>query len=267
MRPEIGVHTADPVRFAAGIGRPAIVAWYQSWQGQNPPDPAWLNTCAQLKAVPFVTWEPWDPRRPRENPFRLDHIARGRYDPYIVRWAQTLGQHRSPVMLRFAHEFNGDWYPWCGQPDDYVEAWQRIQRIFAPVDNVRLVWSPNVIYPGSKPIRGFYPTDLAVDFIGIDGYNWGTPWIEPVDLFAPTIAEIVTFAKRRVFISETACPEDRRKPDWIAALGRVPVDAIVWFDERKERDWRVTSSAESARAFRALLRPPQSGRKTADPAP
>lgn len=33
-----------------------------------------------------------------------------------------------PVIVRFAHEMNGSWYPWSQQPDLYIEAFQTIAK-------------------------------------------------------------------------------------------------------------------------------------------
>lgn len=257
MAPEIGIFTQDVTRFAAAFGPPGIVSWYQSWGARDAPDRVRLEQARTLRALPMICWEPWDPARPKENPFPLAEVARGKHDAYITSWAVALRGYQKPVLLRFAHEMNGDWYPWGqARPDVYLEAWYRVRTLFVQAGNVRLVWNPNVSYPGSWPVRRWYPGDDMADFVALDGYCWGSPWVAPAQLFGPTAREVAEFTQRPLFVAETACHEDPRKPGWIEALGRMPVEAVVWFDEKKERDWRVASSRESAKAFRSLLRRP-----------
>lgn len=44
----------------------------------------------------------------------LEAIMNGDYDKYIDGWAASMRTFGKPVLLRFGHEMNGDWYPWSG---------------------------------------------------------------------------------------------------------------------------------------------------------
>src|SRR5206468_3672998 len=101
-------------------------------------------------------------------------IASGAWDAYITRWAQAARTWGKPMRLRFAHEMNGNWYPWAegvngNVAGDYVKAWKHVRAIFWSVGatNVTWVWSPNIVYPGSTPLAGLYPGDTYVGEVGV----------------------------------------------------------------------------------------------------
>ena len=224
-------------------------------------------------AVPLVTWEPWVAGHGVSQPaYALDRIAAGDFDPYLRRWAEGLRDFGRPVMLRFAHEMNGNWYPWSegvngNGAGDYVAAWKHVRSIVtsAGATNVSWVWSPNVPYTGSVPLTGLYPGADAVDVVALDGYNFGTSqswssWVQPETLFGPGLQQLRTLAPAKpVIIAETASSElGGSKADWVrsavAYLAAQPdVTAFVWFHMNKETDWRLDSSAASATAVREAL--------------
>lgn len=272
----------DPSRLddlADRIGRmPAIVMWYQAWGGEYAAFNARMFAeVAERGGTPMVSWEPWDPAAGVDQPdFALGRIAAGQYDDAIDEWANGLAAYGGPVLVRFAHEMNGTWYPWAATvngntTDDYLAAWRHVRDRFAAAGatNVRWVWSPNVEYDGSTPLTDLYPGDDLVDWVGIDGYNWGTTqswssWQSLDDVFGPTYDAVRRLTKRPIIIAETASGEQGGdKASWIedAFLRALPdrfpaVRAVVWFDENKETDWRFASSDSSAAAFRRIAGDP-----------
>ena len=42
-----------------------------------------------------------------------------------------------PVIVRFAHEMNGSWYPWGQQPTEYVAAFRRVAAPSTPPRRAR----------------------------------------------------------------------------------------------------------------------------------
>jgi beta-mannanase len=68
---------------------------------------------------------------------------------------------------------------------------------------VEWVWNPNIDYAGSVPLPRLYPGDGYVDYVGLDGYNWGTSqswstWQTPQQVFDPTIADVRTFTQKPI---------------------------------------------------------------------
>lgn len=268
---------ADPAVFSQlqnTLGRmPAIVLWYQDWahgDASRFPTTA-MNNAVRVGAMPLLTWEPWDWQGgPNQPAFALRQIANGAYDGYLHQWAHDAAAWNSPFYLRFAHEMNGNWYPWAAgvngnTPGDYVAAWRHIVGIFRQeqATNVRWVWSANVEYAGSTPFASVYPGDTWVDWVALDGYNWGTSqpwsgWQSFYDIFNASYRQLVSLTTRPLMISEVACADQGGdKARWINQAfvtdipGKFPrIAAVVWFNERKEANWPFDSSARSLAAFR-----------------
>jgi hypothetical protein len=251
--------------FAQRAGRrPVVVSSYKRWR--SPPFvPAELRAVWSRGGVPLVTWEPWTLAG---RGFPLESIAAGRYDRYVRRAAESAAAWGRPILLRFAHEMNGDWYPW-GQgrsgntPGIYKTAWRHLVRIFrsAGADNVDWVWSPNVDGGGQYPFRDFYPGDAWVGWVGLDGFNWARrgEWQSFTELFGDSYEELSRITRRPVIVAETGSSESGGdKAAWLSsALSRElsrfsRVRAVVWFsDPVGGVDFRVNSSPASLDAFRS----------------
>lgn len=262
----------DHVATIAGEG-PWIVQAYCDWTSPLPT--SGLASVAGRGATPLLTWEPWDASvgGTAQPTYALSAIWGGAYDAYIGQWASGLKAYAAPVLLRFAHEMNGNWYPWSEQvngnaPGDYARAFRHVRDLFtsAGVTNVQWVWCPNVPYAGSTDLPGLYPGDAYADLVGLDGYNWGTTqswgstWVMPDALFGQGLSELAGLApSKQVLIAETASSEQGGdKAAWnqslIQFLSANPgIMGFAWFDLSKEVDWRIDSSSSSASAFAAAL--------------
>jgi beta-mannanase len=174
-------------------------------------------------------------------------------------------------MLRFAHEMNGNWYPWDGYhngasasaPPKYIAAYRHIKDVFvaAGVTNVLWVFCPNVdSVPGDawNQWANYYPGDAYVDWMCYDGYNWGGV------TFASMTSRIYSglAAKNRPIMLGETSTLDVEKAAWISAIiptmkSRFPMlRALVWFHVNKENDWRYDSSAGSLSAFITMANDP-----------
>lgn len=251
-------------------GRPAELAlWYQDFTSRLD-----LDAVRALPAAvtPIVTWEPFVAGAGVEQPdFALRTIWQGRHDAYLWAFASELVRLDRPIVLRFAHEPNGDWYPWSEQrngnsPGDYRRAWVYVQDLLAAAgvgESVSWMWSPNVAYPGSLDLHGLFPGDDRVDLIGLDGYNWGTSrggaWQSPMAVFGPTMLALQSMSRRPLLLAEVGCSEEGGdKAAWIELFGRYLeaspwIDGYVWFDYDKETDWRVNSSLAAEQAYARMV--------------
>src|SRR5205085_1771157 len=89
----------------------------------------------------------WPAMNPTANAkqYSNDGILSGSMDSYFRSFAQSAKSYGKPVVLRYAHEMNGGWFPWApGQPTakdkygrytyfnvgnnqaNYVAAWRHI---------------------------------------------------------------------------------------------------------------------------------------------
>lgn len=232
----------------------AVVLWYVHWTDPFPSAEA--NQVDANGSVPLITWEPWI-----THPLgTLEAIASGSYESYVRSFLQSAKDWGKPILLRFAHEMNGDWYPWSGKPDAYKLAWIYISNIKKELkaDNVSLVWCPN--NTGDSP-AAYYPGDDYVDWIGMDGYNWGYEMWQSFDsVFSGVYSTLTALTGKPLMIGEFGAAEQGgSKAGWITdAFARIEsnyprVRLFCWFNVNKERDWRVNSSASGEAAFRNAL--------------
>jgi hypothetical protein len=266
--------------FAARSGvMPKIAMYYQDWtEGWSTAlvNPRFVDPIVARGAIPMITWEPnldtGDPvNQPEYSPAR---IAAGAFDTYVRRAAREAAAYGQPILLRFAHEMNGTWYSWGAipgnTPGDYVAMWRHVVSIFREegASNVRWVWAPNVYGQGGvEPFQAYYPGNEWVDYVALDGYNWGglrlSGWRSFAEVFGPSYQAMTELTGKPLMISETATPEEGGdKAAWIREIPTVletqmpRVRALVWFDRVKETDWRIDSSPASDLAFRELAAAP-----------
>jgi len=256
--------------------QPSIILGYKDFLQSAPI--ADLDAVTTRGAVPMITWEPWNASvgGAVQPSYTLAAIAGGGFDAYIRQWGLDLAVWGKPVMLRFAHEMNGDWYPWSesvngNKPGDYVRAWKHVHDVIAAAgaSNITWVWAPNGGGPGN--MAEMYPGDTYVDVLGLDAYNWGTTqtwssWQAPDAIFGTYLAQLRTIAPgKNILVTETASTETGgSKADWITALvpylkAQPNVTGFFWFNLNKETNWRINSSTTSSDAFAAALAARNSG--------
>jgi beta-mannanase len=230
----------------------------------------------------MITWEPADWTQGTNQPqYALREIVDGRYDNHVRGWARDAAAWGEPFYLRFAHEMNGSWYPWSPGVNgnagaaEYVAAWRRVHKIFEEegATNVRWVWSPDV--RSSPHLAKLYPGAAYVDWVGLDGYNWGTSqpghsWQTFSEIFGRSYDKLARMTKKPMMISETASAESGGdKAAWIrqGLLVQVPkrfprIKAVIWFHRNNEAeayqqaDWRVNSSEAALEAYREVVSSP-----------
>ncbi|OGM33138.1 hypothetical protein A2962_05185 [Candidatus Woesebacteria bacterium RIFCSPLOWO2_01_FULL_39_61] len=234
----------------------------------NEADLAFIKTNAKTL---LLTWEPWNPKEGmNQSVDYLKEINDGKLDSYLSNFAQQVKGYSSPVILRFAHEMNGNWYPWGNRPLEYKEAYRKVVDTFRKegAANVRFMWSinhesvpPEAISNSSK----YYPGDSYVDIIGLDGFNFGSSkgssnWKSFPELFSSSYNFVTTrYPSKPVMISEVASTElGGNKSAWVndmfTRLAVVPkVSEIIWFNLIKETDWRIDSSQSSLQSFKKNL--------------
>ncbi|HET8986352.1 MAG TPA: glycosyl hydrolase [Trueperaceae bacterium] len=251
----------EPVlRLEADLGRRLdVVHWFTNWSQPYFPEMVAMASAAGRKAL--ISWQPHDQS--------IADIARGLYDDYIWAWADGVRESSVIVYLRPFPEMNGDWVPWNGEPELFRAAWRRMAAIFdlAGADNVRWVFSPNVTdSPRTEENRfeHYYPGADVVDVLALDGYNWGTTrawtaWRSFEDVFSEGYDRIAALGDQGIWFAEMASsPDGGDKAAWVsdmlASTAFPRVEALIWFDEHKEADWRMVADDAVALAFRAGTR-------------
>jgi len=255
-----------------------LVSVYRAWNRcYIEDDLPWLERLKQLPRDMLLTWEPWrippDEDRPFDQPdFALENIISGMYDSYIRAFGRELATFPRKIFLRTLHEMNGNWYPWCGTVNRnsgklFIDAWNHIRNLVnmeAPY-GIEWVWSPYAhSYPATpyNTIENYFPGDDALDWVAIDGYNWGSSrewstWRSFEEIFSDAYKTLTSITRRPFMIGEVACGESGGSKElWIrealkALKGQFSkIEILVWFDVNKECDWRIASSSASLNAFR-----------------
>jgi mannan endo-1,4-beta-mannosidase len=271
--PETSPDMADIDRFTAKTNyTPRVVLFTRAWANDRF-DAEPFNRVAARGALPMLSWEPWDYRLQLtkdareagyQPAYRLSSITSGEFDAYISSYARGIKSLGYPVAIRFGHEMNGFWYPWCEQTNgnrtgDYVEAYRHVHDLFteAGADNAIWVWSPNVTYAGSSPLSALYPGDTYVDWLGLSGYyGINSPaYVSFENTFNRSTAELRALARKPIVLTEIGATDAAgRKAEWVSdmfrALTRQPdIIGVIWFEVAKETDWRISSSAAASTAF------------------
>ncbi|WP_405455298.1 stalk domain-containing protein [Paenibacillus sp. HJGM_3] len=91
-------------------------------------------------------------------------------DAYLREWAKQAAAAGIPIFLRFAGEMNGDWTPWAGDPQVYIEKFRTVARVMHELaPNVAMVWSPGDVPRYTMDL--YYPGDEYTDWVGLSLYT------------------------------------------------------------------------------------------------
>ena len=260
----------------------SIIHFGQPWYTSGVPQPFYpqpLEAVREHGAIPLVDWGSWDNHGAKYQPaFSLGRIIDGSFDWYIRRWATGARDWGHPFFLRFDHEMNGDWFTWSegvdgNTPGQFVAAWRHVHRVFdsVGVSNVTWVWSPIIEYSEHTPLAEMYPGEAYVDWMAMDGYNFGTNpvsgdrWTSFASVFGPTYAALLRLAPSKpIMIAEAGSSEyGGSKAAWLkhALSVELPtafprIKAFVWFNSRNDGDWPISTSVSARTAFAAGIASP-----------
>jgi hypothetical protein len=252
----VGTRTVELQDFIDAAGKaPALRLTYYSFGVPFPNDPSSEQSVRGILnagMIPILTWEP--------SSVSLTAIASGSQDAYINSWAQAARAECKPIFLRFAHEMNGNWYPWGSSRTPaagFAAAWRHIHGLFrqAGASNVIWMWNPNIVNTVPQVrLRPLYPGNAYVDWVGITGYFPTTGPHTYAGLYGPTMREIRQFTRKPVIIAETSVEtgpgEVTSAAQLVGTATRHGAVGFIWFDYRKDGvDWR----AESRPILRAAL--------------
>jgi mannan endo-1,4-beta-mannosidase len=245
-----------PVRdFSAIVGaRPNIALYYSSWHERF--RTSFAQQAYHAGATPAVQIEPFR--------VSMTDIAAGRYDRYLRSYASAVAGYGEPVIIGFAHEPDGTWYPWGAgtvEPATWIRAWRHVVDVFRGqgADNVIWLWTVNSQGPSAGMAAAWWPGPSYVSWIGIDGY-----FARPRDTFSKVfgpVLSVVSGLGRPVLISETAVgpgtgDQSAGIANLLTGLRRSRLLGLIWFDRnqaggRYHQNWRLESSPRAAATFRA----------------
>ena len=242
---------------------PNNLLFFSNWSKPFPADE--VATAWSRGMTPQVAWEPVIPGADSQP--KLADIANGEWDAYIDSWAAAAAAHGQPIVLRFAAEMNGHWYPWSENhfgngSDEFAPMWRHVHSRFeaAGADNVVWLWSVNRVDNLNSDIATYWPGEEYVDWVGISGY-WRGYQAAPAPnfsaVFAQTLGELRTLTPKPILLAEigagTDVDADRVEflTTLFAGLAANPdVIGFVYFNDRKAGgDWRMQFSQNMVDAF------------------
>jgi beta-mannanase len=194
---------------------------------------------------------------------------------------------------------------WCGLsacygdlnvpdgPERYRDAYRHVHNLAAPLaPNIAWVWNPNArnwplasVAPWND-YNEYYPGDDYVDWVGLDGYNWGPNsgngygrWVSFDEMFGAELRDLAArYPTQRQMIPEIGAVEDPADPnrkanfirDTYQAYARYPLlQIIIWVQDDKfwdafrqppgPADFRVNSSPQALQAYQQAIAPLNSG--------
>lgn len=286
------------------LGRaPAIWSFWVDWgdlgedgcagpRTQPLPDPELLAHMREQGTVPLIIWQPVDSTRQDQPLYTYDKIAEGRFDCYLREFAEGVAAIEGPVLLRFAHEFDGYWFPWgigrfTNTPETFVPAWQHMWEIFRGAEglarNARFLWSPLGCRCPEK-MNALFPGEQYVDYLGLTAFNWasfhtdedGKPvaWQRLAEILDRRLIGFQDLPEVPIILTELGSHyKGGNKATWIrngyrALVRRYPqvvgamyfnVDMTVLGDPEHPENWllSVPEDGSALEAYRELLEDPR----------
>lgn len=245
--------------FTRTVGRkPNLVTYYSSWGEQF--QSAFARTAYEHGASTIVQIDPTN--------ISLARIADGKYDSYLLSFANAVAAFHRQVIISFGHEMNGYWYTWGyhnTSPATFVAAWRYIVTFFRQhsVDNVKWLWQVNSLSSGTGPAHDWWPGSQYVTWVGIDGYYY-LPGNTFENVFDPVFAAIRQFTQDPILIAETAvgpqAGQSRGIKDLFAGIRSQDYMGLVWFDQHSTgglyqgENWRLEGDRTAIAEFRKALK-------------
>lgn len=264
------LHPQKLTEFENSIGKKvAIASFYRGW--------AELEEKSLIQDLETISANGWVPMI-SANPYFFDEclhktdslykaIANGSCDSVLRGISKNLASYEGKLFFRFAWEANIVDVDWGVQKvgstaQNYVEAWRHFHDIMQEEEVSDVIWvlAFNTNKHDSIPYEKLYPGDEYVDWIGIDGYNWGetqnwSGWQSFSSVFHRSYTELTALAPSKpLMISEfNSASVGGDKASWFedALNVQIPnnypkIDAIVFFNEDKLKqegvDWKIENS-------------------------
>lgn len=268
---------ADPAKLdatAARLGVPLSIASIFRGEGDEWPYPT--DETLGRGRILLVSWHLGDIGD-------FAYWAGGHGDGLLTVQAERLRRYGGLVVVRPWAEMNADWVdfqptpaghppkPLGGSHAEFIAAWRHVVDVMRSRGAVNVRWAFNPTtdtYAETTDVADIYPGDDHVDYLALDGYNWGDgdglTWRTFEDVYRLQYERLVTLGPSKpLWIAEigssdphSASPSEQgisaptgtdKGAWWLETMTSIrhdfpQIDAVVLFDADKERDWRCESS-------------------------
>ncbi len=270
--------------FETMIGKKVAIAhYYLGWQYLS--DPVLIR---QFSTIRKFGWEPmlnvnpyYFPQCPSSKLPLYSAIAQGKCDTFLKAAGKNLSKIDQPFFLVFAWEMNNPQNQWSiaytgSTKRDFILAWRHIHNIFKSegVKNIVWVFCPNVPNTAIYPYKDIYPGNNYVDWLGLDGYNWGTSqswssWVSFSGVFGSSYNILTTIApgKPLMLAEVNTTNVGGNKAEWYTDMlnKQIPynfpkISAVVIYNEDRSKqenvNWIVNINQSSLDAFKKAIANP-----------
>lgn len=276
------LHIENLQNFEKQVGKHFSIAhYYRGWEALEKP-----ILREEFSKIRQQGWQPMI----NMNPYYFDKcpaskvplyraIADGQCDDFLRRAGKNLSQINEPFYLLFAWEMNNHELEWSvsrtgSKPQDYIDAWRHMHDIFEEEGATNIIWvfCPNVPERPDLTYASVYPGDNYVDWLGMDGYNWGTTqtwssWTDFSGVFSDAYTKLHTIAPEKPIMISEVNTTDRGgdKAKWYTDMlaTQIPynfpaVKAVVFFNEDRSTtpekiNWKIDVNKNSLEAFKKSI--------------
>lgn len=264
---------------------PAMAGAYFDLTSQPRNLKTFLDAVRAKGCIPYVTLDPkdWDNKDFDFQQTFIGKIIQGDFDAPLAALAGVLRDFGQPVMFRYAHEMNGEWYPYAGGgdadgdgtadgPERFIQAWRHVHRLFGREGASNLVWifCPNAEdFPAkdwNRPFR-YFPGSEYADLVFVDAYEHHDKREKSLEqALAYFYNEMGHFLSARKALGDSVIPafglgefgtnrtDSGKKADWyVQSLGYLGGDArikfhILYNSQNWEDDFSITGLGEAVKS-------------------
>jgi beta-mannanase len=271
------LHPEKLVQFEKLVNKKTSIAhYYIGWESLNDP-----QLISQFDKIHQYGWTPmlnvnpyYFSQCPATNLPLYQAIAEGKCDEFLESAGKNLSQVNKPFYLLFAWEMNNDQNKWSvistgSTSADFVQAWRHMHDVFSKAGASHVIWvfTPNIPDVTQTPYSALYPGDNYVDWVGLDGYNWGTTqswsqWLSFSEIFKAPYHSLTTIAPSKpVMLAEiNSTDQGGDKAAWFKDMltKQIPtnfpqIQAVVIFNEdrsdQENVNWKIQSTSNSLKGF------------------
>lgn len=244
---QVGVVTNSLTNFQkATSAYPSMTVHYLWWGSPFPA--ATILDDRRLGATTLLVLEP--------EHVGLNAIANGSEDAYLKRLAAAEHSLGLPILLSFAPEANGNWYPWGAHhitPALYIAMWRHVHNVINSSGGTKItwLWQMNTPWPQSVPMRLLWPGKAYVDEVGLDS-QMRSPGETFSYVFDPSLAQVRAITSKPILISEISVRVGAGMPAEITSLFdgacQNHLKGVIIFDIHG--DWQFDQDAKAVAAFK-----------------
>lgn len=234
-----------------------------------------VEDISKMKKIPYIRILPRSQSQQNQGAdpvYTMDNFLKGYFDEILEQWARMAKAADTQMILEFAPEMNGRWYPWNGLwnggsektgygdpnladgPERFRDAYRRVVNIFKRVGVQKVTWMFHVdAQPQPKEawnsMSNYYPGDDYIDWIGVSVFGAQHPgdyWSSFPQILDSAYNELTSISPLKpVAIVEFAVTEKPNDPNAKARWIQEALESIKkgWYPHVKavnywhERNW------------------------------